>query len=141
MASFILTPLQEEYGRELWAYNPMDGSIWQVANIHKANAGTDGPDGSSMHTGFHCHLFTMDTTSSVQPTENMAMNSGKCGLNTRLPTNDIALFDLVRLCSEKLSQPNEKPDEPSSWMPSTVAPRFRRIRIIHRRCQRLLRGK
>ena len=25
-----------EYGRELWAYDPTDGSTWLVANIHKA---------------------------------------------------------------------------------------------------------
>ena len=42
----------------------------------------------------HSHLFTMDITSSVQPTENMAMSSGKCGLST-LPTNDIP----IRCCS------------------------------------------
>ena len=46
----------EEYGRELWSYNPMDQSIWQVANINKANAGTEGPDGNSM-PGFSLSLI------------------------------------------------------------------------------------
>ena len=80
-------PLQTNYGRELWAYNPTDGSTWQVANIHKANPITGQVDGSST-PGFSLSLFTMATTSSVQPTENMAMSSGRCGLSTRLHTNE-----------------------------------------------------
>ena len=53
--------ITEEYGRELWAHNPMDESTWHVANIHKANATSGSPDGSStpgftlslVHNGYY----------------------------------------------------------------------------------------